>query len=213
MSASENPIMQHVDYEEWVAEERAKKHNPTTVATHEMYPVMKIPEMSVQESPEESEELMLLGGPTAPVDREIRISKEERSRRRKTICSCGHSEGSHDTGAGLVSCQTGKMWCTCRHHFEVLEVDDARHFKFASTGSGPRHALTKGIRSLQKAGKQAKLLVKKVCQHCSNPTPLLIPVMFNREKMPTHSGGVATLLLCDVCVEAMRIGMPYEDPS
>jgi hypothetical protein len=213
MTESEAPTAHKVDYEEWVAQQRAKKRSTNAVVTHEMYPVMKLPEQTSPDSSDAGDELMLLGGSSSAVDMEIDASREERSRPRKRICSCGHSAGSHEAAGGVMTCVSGRMWCTCRYYREVLEVDDARHFKFASTGSGPRHALTKGIRSLQKAGKQAKLLVEKTCEQCATPTPLLIPVMFNSDRQPTHSGGVATLLLCDSCLEDMRMGMPYEDPA
>jgi hypothetical protein len=211
---SENKVGQGTtfDYEGWVAEQRALKRPMGRVPTDIMYPVSNLQNEGPLLPPGDGEQLMLLGGSTTEVDEEIRLVHEGRSRPRKQICSCGHSNGSHEITSELSVCQTGRHWCTCRHYFPVLEVDDARHFKFSSSGSGPRHALSKGIRSLQRAGKSASLLVDKSCYRCAVKTERLVPVMFNSNNQPTHSVGIITFLFCDSCLDDVRISMPYDDP-
>ena len=200
-----------VDYEAWV-EERRKLRKPR-MTTDEMYPVAAIPEKSWPEAEiGAEEELAILGGPTAEVDRALAAAAERRSRPKKTICTCGHSMTFHFEAGGRTQCAPGRQWCRCMQAIGVLRPDDARYFVYATTGSGPLHALTKGIRSMQRKGVQAELIVPKACfqTDCHRPTDRLIPIMYNRDGFPTHSTGVVTYLFCETCVVRSGLTMHYE---
>lgn len=212
MSEEPPPQTGKIDYEEWVKQRREQRKPGVT--TNLMYPLSRVAEEHRVETEETAqEELAVLGGSVSEVDRALQRSAERRSRPKKTICTCGHSMSYHFEAGGTSQCTPGRQWCRCRQPIEVLRPDDARYFVHATTGSGPLHALTKGIRSMQRRGVQAELIVPKACFHpdCHQPTDKLIPIMFNRDGLPTHSIGIVTYLFCDACVERSGLTMHYDE--
>ena len=197
-----------VDYEALVEERRLARAAKMRNVSSEMYPLEKVEEMETFPS-SEGEEIAILGGPTEAVDRELAYSQEERSRRRRIVCRCGHTAACHDTGG---FCYPGRIFCRCKEVVPFLEPDDARPFRFSSSGSGPRHALTKGIRKMQINGGNARLLVPRKCDRCVENTKQLIPVFLSREGQPTNDPSGWTMILCNQCVELTGIPILYFDP-
>lgn len=201
--------MHTVDYEAWV-QQRQSQRKPSTI-TNELFPLEKIQEVKKPRLPDGTEEeLALLGGPAEEVDQELASAAERKGRRDKKICSCGHSEGAHSNVANMVVCQPARQYCKCNTFIPVLRPDDARFFMHTSEGSGPLHALTKGIRRMQLQGVKAELLVPKACFRCEKPTPRLIPLMLSSEGTPTHSVGRQTILVCESCFDDSGLSILYE---
>ena len=199
------------DYEEWVEQRRQGRMEKLRNVSSEMHPLEKLEEME-SDTTASDDQIAILGGPTEVVDRELAFSKEARSRRRRIVCRCGHTEASHSTFKGFTSCNPGRIWCRCERVDPILEPDDARPFRFSSSGSGPRHALTKGIRKMQINGGNAKLLIPRRCDRCSNETPQLVPVFLSKEGQPTNTPSGHTMILCEGCVPLTGIAILYFDP-
>jgi len=199
----------HVDYEEWLKSHQAQKRR--TKVTDEMFPVKDISEAPfLRDADPDAEELDILGGTTHRVDIALDEAKESRSRPKKLICVCGHTEACHDEARGMDFCYPAKQSCPCLKKVLVLRVENARYFMHSSDGSGPLHALTKGIRSMQRSGFTGELIVPKKCFSCEAPTNQLIPLMLTKDRLPTHSGGPYTILACESCVEISGLSMSYE---
>lgn len=199
------------DYEEWVEQRRQGRLEKLSGVSSEMHPLEKLEEMEAHTTAS-GDQIAILGGRTEVVDRELAYSKEARSRRRQIVCRCGHTEASHSTFNSYVTCNPGRIWCRCDEFSPILEPDDARPFRFSSSGSGPRHALTKGIRKMQINGGNARLLIPRQCDRCANETPQLVPVFLSKEGKPTNTPSGHTLILCEECVPLTGISILYFDP-
>lgn len=199
----------HVNYEEWLKSHQAQKRR--TTVTDEMFPVKNISEVSFpRDADPDAEELDILGGSTHWVDIALDEAKEARTRPKKLICVCGHSEGAHEQFRDMDTCCPARQFCRCQKMVLVLRVENARYFMHSSDGSGPLHALTKGIRSMQKNGFTGELVVPKKCFRCGAATSRLIPLMLTKDGLPTHSVGPYTILACESCVEDSGLTMTYE---
>lgn len=103
----------------------------------------------------------------------------------KRICICGHSISRHkrDEITGKMKCTPARFTCPCARKHPVIEVPNTKYFLSRTTGSGEKHALTRGIYLSQKAiseefNENAKWLVDLRCEapNCGKETKLF-PVM------------------------------------
>jgi len=115
------------------------------------------------------------------------------------ICICGHPVGRHTIAEGMVFCKPSRMECPCKKCRPVVEVDDVRKFLRKTSGAGPLHALTLGIKKLAQDGKNVKWIVELVCDRCGaegvpvSPTPVT-----QRGFAAQHATGYDALL-CEKC--------------
>jgi len=63
----------------------------------------------------------------------------------RQICICGHPMARHERSGEFSSCTVSKSWCACSAPLPVLEAERIKPFRFASTGFGQKHALSKGV--------------------------------------------------------------------
>lgn len=122
---------------------------------------------------------------------------------RKQICICGHGMLRHEEFMpGRWSCISGKMHCPCQNPASILVADDPRYFARRTEGVGPGHALSRGLRALERNGKSAKLLINASCQKCGDSEAKLLPVAINRMGRPSSKPEQINVLLCHDCVLA-----------
>lgn len=128
----------------------------------------------------------------------------------RQICICGHPMSKHsELVAGTVSCVTSNLWCPCTKPFAIAEVDDIRYFMRESHGRGKKHALTIGLRGLQKAGKKSRLLIEPHCFKCASQDISLEIVGIDRNGGIAYSAAPVNLLLCERCILTI-MGIPVE---
>jgi hypothetical protein len=115
-----------------------------------------------------------------------------------------------EVAEGLESCVTSNLWCPCARPFAIVEVDDIRYFMRESHGRGVKHALTIGLRNLQKAGKGSRLLIEPhcfVCQSTENPIEV---VGIDRDGGLAFSAAPVNVLACEACILTI-MGVPLQD--
>jgi hypothetical protein len=118
----------------------------------------------------------------------------------RQICTCGHPMSKHsESVAGAVACVTGNLWCPCTKPFAIVDVDDVRYFMRESHGRGAKHALSIGLRRLQKAGKQSRLLIQPHCFMCQSTLAGLEIVGIDRNGGVASSAAPVNALLCEPC--------------
>lgn len=103
----------------------------------------------------------------------------------KRICICGHSISRHKVNEfnGKMECTPARFSCPCHRKHPVIEVPNTKYFLSRTSGSGEKHALTRGIYLSQKAladefNNNAKWLIEHKCENpsCGKETKLF-PVM------------------------------------
>jgi hypothetical protein len=115
------------------------------------------------------------------------------------ICACGHAVKRHREVRGISICQPSAMNCMCRYLRAVVETDDIRFFLQKTTGKGQFHALSMGMASAIKAGKEVKWAVSPVvCDYCKEPGKLL-PVPVTQQSVFVDREAENTVLLCRDC--------------
>lgn len=120
------------------------------------------------------------------------------------ICLCGHGVAKHlvlDNGA--VSCTPSKMKCPCKNLRPVLDAEDTRPFLRKTQGSGPEHALARGIAALSEGGKEADWIIDLVCDRCQEPNGVLIPTPVTKDGRIAQEATGYDALLCQTCREEM----------
>ena len=127
------------------------------------------------------DDLEAMGITSADVDaRDTRQKKGGPIDRR--ICMCGHPINRHKIhmtpenpkgvpwtegpvpSTGML-CRINAMNCSCKEPIPVLKVTDARSFLRTTEGSGPAHALIRGIRDIMPKATYEWLIDIK-CQRC-----------------------------------------------
>lgn len=129
---------------------------------------------------EEKEEK--IPGFTFTLSEGLEVLAESRERKRRwqerdaRVCICGHPVWAHAGTPGKQFCKPARMECPCRMAEPVLEVQDTRLFQYATTGSGVRHALGKGVLASQEKGKEWRWIDgARVCKVCGDETEEVVP--------------------------------------
>jgi hypothetical protein len=136
------------------------------------------------------------------------VSRLPRRPTNRQICTCGHPMSKHsEAGTDVISCVTSNLWCPCTKPFAIVEVDDIRYFMRESHGRGVKHALSIGLRSIQKAGKQSRLLIEPHCFICQDTQSSLEIVGIDRNGGVASSAAPVNVLLCEACTLRL-MGIP-----
>lgn len=113
---------------------------------------------------------------------EEKISSQGRLDRDQRICACGHPMTRHWTEQGKTYCKPSKLECPCKFesHRAVLKAANTRRFLCKTVGTGPEHALARGILASVKAGEKIEWLIDMVCDFCGEkdrlyPSPVIAP--------------------------------------
>ena len=128
-------------------------------------------------------------------DNDMRQRPAERDGR---VCLCGHPMARHTSISGLVICKPTRMECPCKNQRAVLEADDVRPFLRKTGGSGPMHALGRGMAAATTKGIKFAWLVEPVCDRCKKQGPLS-PVPVTQRGISTSQATGFDALLCAEC--------------
>lgn len=137
------------------------------------------------------------------------------------ICVCGHprvshtgwhrtaAEGGRTAGAkhdallkeGVKICQPGSHMCPCAEFKHVLNSPNGRFFKSATTGTGARHALGKGMAAVKKAGKAEELewTEDAKCANCGTQEDLLAIGFAGNPPRISSMPSPNNILVCTTC--------------
>lgn len=158
---------------------------------------------------EEADAFTRLGMSAQAVD--SYLSRLPRRPSNREICVCGHPMNKHtEVAEGLESCVTSNLWCPCARPFAIVEVDDIRYFMRESHGRGVKHALTIGLRNLQKAGKGSRLLIEPHCFVCHSTENPIEVVGIDRNGGLAFSAAPVNVLACEACILRL-MGVPLQE--
>lgn len=132
------------------------------------------------------------------VDAELRQTVGERSRE---ICVCGHPMSRHTVVNGIVFCKPSRMECPCKKARPVLEAEDMRAFLRKTAGSGPMHALTRGIAASAQKTKKVRWTIDLNCDRCGKATGKVIPTPVTQSGIAVSYATGYDALLCADCRE------------
>ena len=118
----------------------------------------------------------------------------------KSICICGHADGSHGFAESLGQeyCSANKSNCACKKKKLVLIAQDTRVFLRKTTGPGVFHALAQGIRDAEKAGQKLEWIGTPTCEPCGS-TIDLSPVPVSERGVILYEDKGYNALLCAEC--------------
>jgi hypothetical protein len=116
------------------------------------------------------------------------------------ICACGHPMARHATYSGIVYCKPSRMECLCKTARPVLEAEDVRDFLRKTVGSGPLHALGRGILSSIEKGHKVEWIVSMVCDRCGTEGRIS-PVSVTQHGIEARESTGYDALLCQKCRE------------
>ena len=168
-----------------------------------------IPPRMKQKLIEEPDAFDQLGFSAEKVDSYLKDPPQRPTNRE--ICLCGHPMSKHEElTAGAKTCVTSNLWCPCSEPFAIVEVDDVRYFMRQSHGRGSKHALTIGLRNLQKAGKRSQLLINPHCFMCKDQERPIEIVGIDRNGGLAISSAPVNLLVCEACTYRI-MGVPIEE--
>ncbi len=125
----------------------------------------------------------------------------------RQICICGHPMTRHEIFAGYTSCVVSRAYCRCAFPIAVLEAVKVKPFRFASTGYGRRHALTKGVHAAIKQGIPARWLVDLKCMRCSVTDLELHAAPISSTDKICNSSGYRNVFICMPCIG--EVGLIY----
>jgi hypothetical protein len=128
-------------------------------------------------------------------DEKLRQRPAERDGR---ICLCGHPVSRHTVVNGLVFCKPTRMECPCKKVRAVIDTNDVRPFLRKTEGSGPMHALGRGLAAAITKGLDVVWLVEKKCDRCGTEGPVA-PVPVTQRGGATRSATGFDALLCQAC--------------
>lgn len=128
-------------------------------------------------------------------DAEVIRNKRERDGR---ICLCGHPMTRHEIVLGMNVCKPTRMECPCKKARAVVETNDTRSFLRKTAGSGPLHALGRGMQAAVVAGKDVTWVVDPICDRCGAEDKLS-PVAVNQRGVATDEATGYDALLCRKC--------------
>jgi hypothetical protein len=134
------------------------------------------------------------------VDEAIEANEEltQRGPRDQRVCLCGHPVSRHMEIMGIVRCKPSKMECSCKKVTPVLEVSDLRVFLRKTDGSGPMHALGRGLAAAVQKEINVKWLVEPECERCKNKGPVSPVAATVSGFIANHDTGY-NALLCANC--------------
>ena len=118
------------------------------------------------------------------------------------ICLCGHPTSRHTIANGLVFCKPTRMECPCKKVRAVVESSDVRPFLRKTEGSGPMHALGRGLAAAITKGLDVAWLIEKKCDRCGTEGPVA-PVPVTQRGISTSSATGFDALLCAVCRQSV----------
>jgi len=118
----------------------------------------------------------------------------------RRICVCGHPAGRHTQIQGLTICKPTRMECPCKNLRAVLRAEDTRNFLRKTEGSGALHALGRGLRAAQDAGKSVEWLVEAKCDRCLAEAQVS-PVAVTQRGVVVQAATGFDALLCRKCRE------------
>ena len=116
------------------------------------------------------------------------------------ICLCGHPMARHTNAGGAVYCKPTRMECPCKNLRPVLEADDVRPFLRKTGGSGPLHALGRGLQASVTKQISVAWLVEMICDRCKTEGPVSPVPVTQRGIAVSHATGYDALL-CKDCRE------------
>jgi len=135
---------------------------------------------------------------------EKEIKERGRYNRDGRICACGHPMGRHTVERGAAWCKPSKMDCLCT--FEnmraVIDTDDVRDFLRKTVGSGPMHALGRGILAAMEKSHRVTWLIEQKCDRCKVEGPIS-PVPVSQRGFAMFEGTGYDVLLCRKCREVV----------
>ena len=128
-------------------------------------------------------------------DERLRNKPVERDGR---ICLCGHQMSRHTIINGMVFCKPTRMECPCKKNRAVIDCNDVRPFLRKTEGSGPMHALGRGLAAAVTKGFEITWLVEKKCDRCGTEGPVS-PVPVTQRGISTNKPTGFDALLCQPC--------------
>jgi hypothetical protein len=147
---------------------------------------------------EKVDALSMLAFDPTEVDEVVESRKQEKKKDGR-ICICGHAMKHHFETDGKSLCMPSRIDCKCRHSRTVVQTSDVRHFLQLTTGMGPRHALSVGMVSASKAGKEVEWAISPVvCDYCKEPGKLLPVPLAHMSVFVDHQAD-NNVLLCQDC--------------
>lgn len=132
------------------------------------------------------------------IDSVLRTRPQKRDGR---ICLCGHGVTKHLVNDGIVTCKPSKMDCPCKKVRPVIDAEDTRPFLRRTQGSGPMHALSRGLAALAVNGKEANWIIDLECDRCHEATNNLVPVPVTSTGFAVTEATGYDALLCATCRE------------
>jgi hypothetical protein len=130
------------------------------------------------------------------VNEEMKLVKGERDGR---ICICGHAVKRHGgQEIGVTYCSPSRMTCPCKNIRVVLDTQDTRDFLRKTVGSGPMHALGRGIQTAMEKSHKVEWLIPAVCDRCETAGPLS-PVPVSQQGQVAIEATGWDALLCRKC--------------
>jgi hypothetical protein len=136
----------------------------------------------------------------------LALSKLDQDQADKKVCVCGHPVSQHgEPYPGFQGCFPPKSECLCKSPKPVLEVSDKRFFTRRTIGWGEKHALSRGLFGLVRAGGVVKSLVGNSCEKCGQVAAKLIPTSLSESLSILESPGVFNALLCPECWSSFPI--------
>ena len=119
----------------------------------------------------------------------------------RQICVCGHPVSRHTVAHGATYCKPTRMECPCKSVRAVLETSDSRPFLRKTEGSGPFHALSRGIRAAIEKGLKISWMVEMKCDRCGEEADNLFPTPVTQNGIATQYATGHDALLCRGCRE------------
>jgi hypothetical protein len=132
---------------------------------------------------------------------ERKLGKNPGGRDRR-ICACGHPAGRHTMVSGITFCKPSRMECPCKAERLVLESEDTRVFLRKTEGSGPLHALGRGLKAAKEAGKKVTWIIEMKCDRCEKPGQVS-PVAVTQRGVLVNAATGYDALLCRKCRETI----------
>ena len=129
---------------------------------------------------------------------EANDSLAQRGPRDQRVCLCGHAVSRHTEIAGIAMCKPSKMECSCKKMRPVLRVTDLRVFLRKTDGSGPMHALGRGMATAVARGVGIEWLVEAKCDRCGAEGPMSPVAVTQAGHAASHDTGY-NALLCGEC--------------
>lgn len=117
----------------------------------------------------------------------------------RQVCLCGHGSSRHTVVNGVVFCKPARMECPCKKMRPVLITEDTRMFIRKTDGSGPAHALARGIRAAVEKNKSVSWMIDLVCDRCGKADNNVVPAAVTQNGYAASHATGYDALLCPDC--------------